>query len=133
MHRSGFFLVLPSNVGPVAKRCPGVTGLNFFSPTSTNPPDYRTSESVSLGQRFQVNLLARRECHHSFLEPAGVNVVLSPPPLPSVNRDGVDLHHPHVEQTLHRVFDGRLVGSGGYFDPGPPGRGSPRRLLAQDW
>src|SRR2546425_6519962 len=132
MHRSGFFLVLPSNVGTVAKRCPGVTGLNFFSPTSTNPPDYRTSESVSLGQRFQVNLLARRECHHSFLDPAGGNVVLPPPPLPSVNRDGVDLHHPHVEQPLHRVFDGRLVGSGGHLERVPPGLGPTHALLSQD-
>src|SRR2546426_658921 len=36
-----------------------------------------------------------------------MNVVLSPPPLPSVNRDGVDLHHPHVKQTLHRIFPRR--------------------------
>src|SRR5207245_11378445 len=58
--------------------------------------------------------------------------MLSAPPLPSRNRNGVDLHHLHVKQALHRVLDGRLVGSRGHFERVSAGLRAPHALLSQD-
>src|SRR5437899_9959858 len=58
--------------------------------------------------------------------------MLSAPPLPSRNRDGVDLHHLHVKQALHRVLNGRLVGSRGHFERLSAGLRAPHALLNQD-
>src|SRR5574337_216207 len=129
--RSGVVLVISSNVGTVANRCPGVCGLNFFSPMCFGLPSRCASPATlaqrsparavrhafagALGQRLQVNLLSGGQRDHGLLVAFNVDGVLAAPPLSTGNPNRVDLGNPHTKQLLHRVADRWLRRVPGHF------------------